>query len=184
MDCKEPGDKPLCLWAMLPWIYFTLPSYSSYIPHFIHRSHQELQRRAPSTGLRTGPRTSSWSWRTAWRSERGTNRRSLSRYRKCSPSTNQHMPRTWSRSSRACLMGPQNGRQRSASLVSLFLIWIMDLRREGHKGQLVLCSLLNYWWEQFIWLLWPDLYIVIQLRGFSLNVSCLFLSGVCSGLAG
>lgn len=102
---------------------------SSYVPLFIHPSHQELQRRAPSTGRRTEPRTSSWSWRTAWRSERGTNQKSLSKSRKCSASTKQPTARRWNKSSRACWMGLPNGRQRSASQVSkmFFLFYLLEV---------------------------------------------------------
>lgn len=78
---------------------------------------QELQRRALNMGLRTEPRTSSWSWRTAWRSERETSRRSLSKSWMCSVSTNKLMACRWSKSSKACLMEPPSGQQRSALLV-------------------------------------------------------------------
>lgn len=111
---------------------FYVINYSYYTPLFIHMSHQELQRRAPSTGRRTEPRTSSWSWRTAWRSERGTNQKSLSKSRKCLALTKQRMACKWNKSSRVCLMGPPSGQRRSASLVSiikpdmLFIIYVCD----------------------------------------------------------
>lgn len=86
--------------------------------HFcVFAPNQELPRRAPSTAQRTEPRTSSWSWRTAWRSARGTNPRSLNSFRRCSPSWRPRTSRTWSRSSRACSMVPRSGRPRSASQV-------------------------------------------------------------------
>lgn len=79
---------------------------------------QELQRRALSMGLRTEPRTSSWSWRTAWKSERETSQRSLSKSWTCSVLTNKPTACRWSKSSKACLMEPPSGQQRSALLVS------------------------------------------------------------------
>ena len=78
---------------------------------------QGRRRRAPSTVRRTEPRTSSWSSRTAWRSVRGTNQRSLNSFRKCSPSSRPPTSPRWSRSNRACSMAPPNGRPRSASQV-------------------------------------------------------------------
>lgn len=79
---------------------------------------QELQRRALNMGLRTEPRTSSWSWRTAWRSERETSQRSLNKSWTCSVSTNKPTACRWSKSSKVCLTEPPSGQQRSALLVS------------------------------------------------------------------
>lgn len=78
---------------------------------------QELQRKAPNMVQRTELRTSSWFWRTEWRSVRGTNLRSLNSFRKSSLSSSPLTSPKWSRSNKVCLMEPLNGRPRSASQV-------------------------------------------------------------------
>lgn len=86
--------------------------------HFLNcRTNQEQQRRAPNMVQRTEPRTSSWFSKTAWRSARGTNLRSLNSFRKSSPFPSPPMSPKWSRSNRACSMAPLNGQPRSASQV-------------------------------------------------------------------
>ncbi len=79
---------------------------------------QEPLRRARSTALKTERRTSSWFWRTAWRSASATNPRSSSWSRKCSTFPRQATGRRWNKSSRAFWTGRRSGRPKSASHVS------------------------------------------------------------------
>lgn len=66
---------------------------------------------------KTAPRISSWPWKTGWRSERGTNQRSLSWSGRCSSSPKPFTLSKWRPSSRACWTGRQSGRPRSPSQV-------------------------------------------------------------------
>lgn len=79
---------------------------------------QELLRRARSTALKTERRTSSWFWRTAWRSASATNPRSSSWSRKCSTFPRRATGRRWNKSSRAFWTGRRSGQPKSASHVS------------------------------------------------------------------
>lgn len=78
---------------------------------------QEQQRKAPNTEPRIARRTSSWFWRTAWRSESGTSPRSSSWFRMCSDWSRPRTWRRWNRSSKAFWMERLSGLQRSASRV-------------------------------------------------------------------
>lgn len=86
--------------------------------HCVLSGAQEQQRRARSMELKTAPRISSWQWRIAWKSGSGTSQRSLTWSEMCSVRANWHMLSRWRQWSRACLMAPQNGQQRSQSRVS------------------------------------------------------------------
>lgn len=78
---------------------------------------QELLRKAPKREQRTEHCISSQLWRTAWRSERETNRRSLSSYGSCFIWPNWTMLSRWRPSNRLCLMERLSGLLRSPSRV-------------------------------------------------------------------
>ena len=102
---------------------------------------QEQRRRAPRPGQRTGRSTSSWLWKTGWRSARGTSPRSSRRSGSCSMSPRWFMSSTWRASSRASWTAPPSGRPRSASTVRPVTFFFSLKRRT--------CMQFNTQWETF-----------------------------------
>lgn len=93
------------------------PIHIKYIYINLIRLLQERQRKALSMELRIAHRTSSWCWKTAWRSVNGTSLRYSSWYRTCLQSSRPRMWRRWSRSSKASWTERPSGQPRSASPV-------------------------------------------------------------------